>query len=347
MLTMDIYKPNYTSTTLILDGAHAIRRAMYQPNTRELSNKIGVPTGAIYSFFNSLKSTLSSIRATSLVVTWEGGHSERRSTLYPDYKKRENTGEEPEKDNFGMTDFQYYSHQLSWIQKLLECYGIPQVSVSGKEGDDVLFQCCKIIKGNKVIVSEDRDFFSLVNESTSCYRPIKKEYVTYDNFELVTGYRTPRHFLYAKCIVGDGSDNIPAVAKGVGDGTVSKILERIEKEEDVTTENILKEAAIMNNSRTNKLVAAGASSINRNLDLIDISKESFDIFQLQEIVSILEKQYYPNVEMINKLFNHLDFSVNTINYITNSLINMSSYPLSTLVNKNYLREVAMGSTSII
>lgn len=344
---MEAYTPNYAPTVLILDGAHAVRRAMYTPNTRELSNNQGVPTGGIYSFFNSLQTTITSIRAQALVVCWEGGHSERRMTLYPEYKDRHiDPNEPPEVDSFGMTDGQYYVHQLSWITKILEYYGIPQLSVKGKEGDDTLYQTTRLLRGNKVIVSEDRDFFSLISEDISCYRPIKKEFVDLGSFESVTGYPTPRHFLYAKCMAGDGSDNIPSVAKGVGEGTISKVLLRIEKPEEVTTQRILKEAADLNNFRARKLVEAGADPINRNLDLIDISKESFDIFQLKGLVETLDKQAYPNLVMTTKLFNVLNFNADTTNYINMNLSRLSTYPLTQLLNKDYLKKVAMFGTSI-
>ena len=345
---MESYSPNYSATTLILDGAHAVRRGMYAPNTRSLSNNQGVPTGGIFSFFNSLKSTISSIRANALVVIWEGGHSERRNAIYPEYKDRHiDPDAPPELDQFGMTDYQYYGHQLSWIQKILEYYGIPQLCVPGKEGDDTLYQATRLLRGHKVIVSEDRDFFSLVSDDIACYRPIKKEYVELGSFQRITGYKSPRHFLYGKCMLGDGSDNIPAVAKGVGEGTVLSVLDRIEDPEEVTTSRILKEAASFHKTRHDKLVAAGEQAINRNLDLIDISRESFDIFQLKSLVETLEKQVYPDTVMTTKLFRALDFSQDTINFINNSLVNMSTFPISQLVDKSYLKKVVMFGTSIL
>lgn len=345
---MEYYQPNYRPTILIVDGNYFIRRAMYTPSTRELSNKQGMPTGAIYSFFNSLRSTVSSIQCNALIIAWDGGHSQRREEIYPEYKDRHiDPDAPPELDNFGMTDSQYFSHQLSWIEKILEYYGIPQVRIPGKEGDDTIYQITRLLKGNKVLISEDADYFSLIREDVAVYRPIKKQYVDLGNFESITGYYTPRHFLYAKSILGDGSDNIPSVAKGVGESTVKSILNNIEDEKDVTTSRILKEAASFKKSRFDKLVLAGETPINRNLDLIDISRESFDIFQLKSIIDILEKKLYPNGQMINKLFATLDFSSDTVRYISGSLMRMSEFSLSPLVNNEYLREVAMNGSSIL
>lgn len=345
---MDTYQPSYAPTTLVADGAFFIRRAMYAPNTRELSNSQGMPTGGIYSFFNSLASTLTSFRCNALVVTWEGGHSERRMELYPEYKDRHIDPDAPvEVDQFGMTDYQFYSHQLSWVQKILECYGIPQVQVKGKEGDDVLYQTLHLLKGNKIIVSEDRDFFSLVSDTVSCYRPIRKEFVELGSFEDITGYKSPRHYLYAKCLMGDGSDNIPSVAKGVGEGTISKILKRIDNPEEVTAQRILKEAAEMGDFRSKKLVAAGSAPLNRNLDLIDISRESFNVFELQSIVDTLKKQVYPNMAMVNKLFGILNFGQDIVNVTNMKLGNLSSFPLAQLIDEDYMKGYIKNQTSML
>lgn len=343
-MSIDSYSPQYKPTILIVDGNYFIRRAMYTPSTRELSNKQGMPTGAIYSFLNSLRSTIQSIQCNAVIIAWDGGHSSRREAIYPQYKDRGiDPDAPPELDNFGMTDYQYFSHQLSWVEKILELYAVPQVRVQGKEGDDTIYQLTKLLKGNKIIISEDGDYFSLIKEDIAVYKPIKKQYVDLGNFEDITGYLTPRHFLYAKSILGDGSDNIPPVAKGVGDTTVKSILSKIDNEEEVTTTRIIKEAASFKKSRYDKLVVAGESAINRNLDLIDISRESFDIFQLKSIIDTLEIKQYPNLQMVGKIFYNLDFGADTINGIGFSLNRMSEFSLSPLVNKDYLKEVAMNN----
>jgi 5'-3' exonuclease len=268
--------------------------------------------------------------------------------IYPEYKDRGiDPNAPPELDDFGMTDYQYYCHQVSWIQKILECFGIPQLKVDGKEGDDTLYQATRLLRGHKVIVSEDRDFFTLIREDLSCFRPVRKEYVELGNFREVTGHKSPRHYLYAKSIIGDGSDNIPAIAKGVGEKTVLDVLNLIDDPAEVTSSRILREASTFKKARYDKLVLAGESAINKNLDLIDISREAFTIFELQSLVDILEKKIYPNVEISAKIFRTLEFNPETVDYITKNLLNMSTYPLSQLLNKDYLKSVMMGNTSIL
>lgn len=338
---MNTYSVDMRPTVLLIDGAHALRRSMYASNLRELSNSQGMPTGAIYGFMNILRAAVTSMSANSLVVCWEGGHSERRLSVYDDYKKREYE-EEPERDVNGYTDYEYYCHQLSWVQKILEMLGVHQLRVEGKEGDDVLYQAAHLLSGRKIIISEDRDFYALVSDEVSLYRPIKKEYIDLNNFTDISGYLSPTHYLYGKVLLGDGSDNIPSVAKGVGEKTVLSILDRIEDPTEVSPARILKEAASIGSSRTMKLVEAGESTIIRNLDLIDISREPFDVFQLQSLAKELESQKYPNISMLRKLFGVLEFNESNSTSMINKLSQMSEYPLNHLVDHEYIKRVMRG-----
>lgn len=339
---MQVYEVDMRPNILLIDGAHALRRSMYAQNLRELSNSQGMPTGAIFGFLNIIKSAINSMSASSLVVAWEGGHSARRLQVYDKYKYRD-YDEEPERDIHGYTDYEYYSHQLSWVQKLLESLGIHQLKVEGKEGDDVLFQASKLINGRKIIISEDRDFYSLVSEDTSIYRPIKKEFIDLENFqESSGGYPSPTHYLYGKVLLGDGSDNIPSVAKGAGEKTILDVLTRIEKPEDVNPKSILAEAAKLGGFRHMKLVDAGEAPIIRNLDLIDISREKFDVFQLQSIADNLSTHIYPNFAIADKLFRVLEFSDENTRGLKSKIASMSEFSLNNFINKDYIKNVMMG-----
>ena len=339
---MNTYEPKVDPLILVCDGAHMLRRNMYINNLRELTNSTGMPTGAIYGFMNSLTAAVNSMNASSLVVCWEGGHSERRLSIYDQYKHRD-VEENPEKDINGYTDYEYYKHQLSWIQKILECLGVHQISIGGKEGDDVLYQVSHMIDAKKVLISEDKDFYALVDENLSIYRPIKKQYIDINTFEEVSGgYKTPQHFLYGKVLLGDGSDNIPSVCKGVGESTVLKILDRVEDPSELSPTRILKEALSIGNARCMRLYDQGSAPIERNLDLIDISREPFDVFQLKNIQDNLETEKSTDVISLGKLYHVLEFSEKTTRFITSRLLEMSHFPLSKYIDKNYIKSVLIG-----
>lgn len=340
--TVNISKP----VILLIDSAHALRRSMYQPNLRELSNSRGMPTGGIYGYFNSLRSAVNSMSASSVLICHEGGHSQRRKAVYEHYKERQ-IEEEPERDMHGYTDYEYYSHQLSWVEKILESLGVHQLRVPGKEGDDIIFQATRLLKGQKIIISEDSDFFSLISEEVAVYRPIKKVYVDLNNFEEITGVPSPTHYLYAKVMSGDGSDNIPGICKGVGGKTIREILSRIEDPHEVNPHRIIKEASLIKGSRYQKVVDAGVAPIIRNLDLIDISRESFNIFELESLSENLSHQLYPSIDTAHKLFDALEFNKSHTDTLINRLSLLSTYSLAPLIDKEYIRRVMLGETSAL
>lgn len=344
---METYNLNISEPVILLiDAAHMLRRAQYAGNLRELSNSTGMPTGGIYGFMNSLKSAINGMSASSVIVCHEGGHSQRRKELYEHYKER-SYEEEPARDINGYTDYEFYTHQLSWIEKILENLGIPQLRVSGKEGDDIIFQSTRLLKGKKIIISEDSDFFSLISEDVAVYRPIKKLYVDLVNFQEVTELPSPKHYLYSKVMSGDGSDNIPSICKGVGWKTIKDILCSIEDPNELNPQSIVREASKFKGSRYRKVVEAGTSPIIRNLDLIDISREEFNIFELESLADELSRQRYPNVELANKLFSLLEFNDRSSEYIVSRLSLISSFSLAPFVDRDYMKRVMMGITSTL
>lgn len=336
-------KPSYESTSLIVDGAHALRRSMYQPSYRELSTSSGMPTGAIYGVCRILCSLQNKFGATSIVMSLEGGHSERRQSLYPDYKKRD--GVDEVQSDTGMTDFEYYIHQQSWIRKLVESLGIHVVSVQGKEGDDTIFQLSHLIKGKKIVVSEDKDFYTLISPTISVYRPIRDEHITYENFTEATGYASPVHYLYAKVLLGDGSDNIPAVCKGVGEKTVADVLSKIDSS-DLSYKSLIESASSFTASRYKKLAMLEESVFNRNMDLIDISREPFTVPELMSIISSLKRDIAQS-DIAEKLMRVLEFSDVTKIPLRELGAVSQTTPVKYMINDEYVREVIEGTATPI
>lgn len=339
-----MFKPNYDPITLIIDGNHTLHRALHQSNYRELSNSKGMPTGIVYGFCSILKGIVNKLGASSVIVAFDGGHSKRRMDLYEDYKKRE-PDEEVHPDT-GMTQAQYFRHQFSWVKALLDKLGIINISIEGREGDDLIFQLAHMIRGKKIIVSEDRDFCSLITEDISLYRPIRGEVINLVNFKEATGCSTPKHFLYQKVMVGDGSDNIPQVCKGVGETTINKILETI-PDSELSPTKIIEVAKSMTGSRYQKLAMVGTASIERNLGLIDIEREEFTVFDLTEISDKIKEERVPDINMAHKIMGALEFGMETQNSLIELSNQVSSYPTKELVVDDYIRDKMLGSVSAV
>lgn len=337
-------KPKYDPVTLIIDGNHALCRSIYQPSYRELSTSRGMPTGGIYGFCSILKGLANKLGASSVVVVFDGGHSKRRIDIYGDYKKRE-PDEEVHEDT-GMTTAQYFQHQFSWIKTLLDKLGILTLSVQGREGDDLIFQVAHLLRGKKIIVSEDRDFCSLVTEDTSLYRPVKGEMITDSNFKEATGCETPKHFLYQKVMLGDGSDNIPSVCKGIGPAAVDSILKDI-SESELSPERIIEVAKTKKGVKYDRLVMGGTAPIERNLGLIDISREEFSNLELMDICDSLKKERVQDLPNATKLMNALEFSHDTQYALREFSAQVYGFDTGSLVDTSYIRERMSGhSTSL-
>lgn len=337
---MNNFSPNYRATTLFLDGAHTLRRSMYIDSIRELSTSKGVPSGGVFGFMKSLLAACNTLSASSIVVCLEGGHSPRRKALFEGYKVREPV-EVEERDMHGMTDYEYYRHQLSWIESLLSSLGVPQIRVIGKEGDDVLYRAVHMVSGNKIIVSEDKDFYSLVSPEVSVYRPISKEYIEMSNIQQYGDCRSPLQFLYMKALLGDGSDCIPQVAKGVGGGTVKKLLDLI-PDEELSAERIIQESAKSSSARTKKIAEAGIEVLRRNIDLVDISREPFDFNEITRVSDALSRPRTVDLEKAGKIMRALEFSDDTISSIVGKVVPMMSFPLNELVDSTYVKRVIEG-----
>lgn len=337
---MDFNKPVYEPTTILIDGNHALCRSLYQPSYRELSNSQGMPTGGIYGFYSILKGLSRKFGANSIVVLFDGGHSVRRTLLYEDYKKRDK--EDDVQEDTGMTHGDYFSHQLSWIRKLLDLLGIPNFSLPGVEGDDLIFQITHLVRGKKIIVSEDRDFCTLISETTSLYRPVKGEIVSLENFKEATSCQTPKHFLYQKVLNGDGSDNIPQACKGVGSTTIDTLLQQM-TEEELSPEGIISKAASLSGSRFVKLSLVELRVLRRNLDLIDISREEFSVPDLLRISEYLRTPLSVNYDLAEKIMDALEFSAQTRETIYELSRLAQNSPLADLVTDQHIMDKMTGS----
>ena len=116
---------------------------------------------------------------------------------------------------------------------------IKQLIFEGVEADDLIALCVNlpIYKGwQKLILSNDKDFYQLLNEETVIYRPTVKRYMTITNV-LNEFHIHPTNFTLARAIAGDASDNLPG-APGVGLKTVVKYFPQVSSSVPATLPSI-------------------------------------------------------------------------------------------------------------
>ena len=192
---------------------HAAARMPFQMTT-----KAGFPTGATYVFARTLKKLVEEHNPEYLISCTEGGGSEFREALYPEYKANRKSEGTP-------SDLQ---RQFPYIERLLAAYRFPTVSVKGYEADDILGTLATKLYAdpdNQIyIVTGDKDMFQLVNDRTFIINPMKDLLADAQKVELIVGV-PPNQVTDVMALRGDTVDNIPG-APGIGEKSSVAIIKQ-------------------------------------------------------------------------------------------------------------------------
>ena len=271
----------------IVDGSYFLHRSLKVPEIYELMFN-GVRTGGIFQFLRLLCYELKDQGGLPLVV-FDGGLSPKRLEVYPNYKRSEDKLEDAKKfENNeltkeqkkiyeeGMEYLETYRYSRKVIIDILNKLGVPVVIMNQVEGDDIIAVASRMKEvGESVILTDDKDLIQLATPTTKIYRPMRKEEWTYDR--LVEEFISPDHYMFIKAVVGDGSDNIPQVCKGVG-GAKAKILADIYYSPNGGFEGIAK--YLEDNKRykwvQNLLNTDYVNNITRNLELVNLLGNIYD-----------------------------------------------------------------------
>jgi len=235
----------------------------------------GHPIGGTKGFMKSMQKVIRQVSPDEIVVCWDGGGgSRKRRETNKNYK----SGRKPirlNRSTHNLTEDEEFKNKL-WQQiRLVEYLNempILQIMIDEIEADDVIAfttQSDFYSGWNKIIVSMDKDFIQLMDDSTILLRPIKDELVTKKTVLEEYGIH-PRNFALARAIAGDKSDNLPGV-KGVGLGTIKKRFPFMAEDRDVFLEEIVEFC----NNEKKKLVVH-----KRVVEAEEVIKENYKIMQL-------------------------------------------------------------------
>ena len=116
---------------LLVDGNNLAARSFHALG--ELSTSENERTGAIYGFLKGLSwcryKTKTPLFQT--IIFWDGGHSERRIKLYPQYKKGRRLNEDKR-------ERESYHRQLEAIREIMATVGCRQLLIPDVEADDLI-----------------------------------------------------------------------------------------------------------------------------------------------------------------------------------------------------------------
>lgn len=238
---------------LLVDGMNTfIRSWTVTPTMNDNGDHVGGITGTLKSIGYAIRE----VNPTRVVVVFDGKNgSKRRKKKFGDYKSsRKDTrfrvnrqyddlmNEEEEKESM--------RRQLVALVDIMDYLPITTMVYDGIEADDVIAYISRQILTNgeqSVVMSTDKDFLQLVNDTTIVWSPTKKK--LYNRKEVYNEFGIyPKNLLLYRALSGDKSDDIPGI-NGVGLKTLLKRWPEMGGEDKVTKEQIIERASTTRNKK--------------------------------------------------------------------------------------------------
>ena len=142
-------------TLFLIDGSSQMYRAYHAFRGRGLSNQEGQTTHAVYVFVTMLRKLIADHKPAYHRRVVRSGRPTFRDEIAADYK----ANRAPMPDDL--------AEQINWVHQACEALGVPILTVTGYEADDVIGTMATraAAAGFEVaIVSIDKDFFQLVRD---------------------------------------------------------------------------------------------------------------------------------------------------------------------------------------
>ena len=201
----------------LIDAHYMLHRAAHVKELSILRSSWGASTGGALGVLRGIHDTLDRFPLCDRVVlVFDGGISQRRRKIYPNYKVREAV--DVAEHAAYMTMFR---ENRDLLQSLAPTLGVRSVELKHREADDLIGLLATKAENQGelvVIVSDDKDMYQLVSRNIWVYRPMAQQVVRIDTFPGVTGGITWGHWLLYRATTGDASDRIPGI-EGVGEKT--------------------------------------------------------------------------------------------------------------------------------
>lgn len=196
---------------ILVDGSSYLYRAYYAPP--HLTNSKGEATGAVYGVINMLRSLLKQYSPSHIAVVFDAKGKTFRNELYAEYKAQR----PPMPDDL--------RSQIAPLHRIIKAMGLPLVSISGVEADDVIgtlaLQASK--DGRKTVISTgDKDMAQLVDDNITLINTMTDTILGPEGVKTKFGIG-PELIIDLLALMGDKADNIPGLP-GVGEKTALAML---------------------------------------------------------------------------------------------------------------------------
>ncbi len=202
------------SRLILVDGSSYLFRAFHA--LPPLANSKGLNTGAAKGVIGMLKRLQADNPNDHLVVIFDAKGPTFRNEIYSEYKA--NRPPMPEE----------LREQIEPIQNVIRAMGLPLISISGVEADDVIGTLSEMATAEKrpvLISTGDKDMAQLVNDYVTLVNTMTQ--VVLDRDGVVEKFGVPPELIIdLLALMGDSVDNIPGVA-GVGEKTALALLQNL------------------------------------------------------------------------------------------------------------------------
>jgi len=208
---------------MVIDAMNTLIRSF---SLLKAMNPDGYHIGGLVGFLRSLGFLVRTFEPSRVIIVWDGkGGSANRKNINPEYKANRATSRIT---HWGLYDTKEEETealigQLNRVRDYLECLPVQQIMMEKLEADDIMAYIGKQASDSNVkkctIVSSDKDFLQLVDDTIEVYAPIKKIVYTEANIREGLNGIIPENYNIVKALLGDNSDNLKGV-KGLGIKTI-------------------------------------------------------------------------------------------------------------------------------
>lgn len=205
---------------ILVDGSSYLYRAYHA--FPPLTNSQGEPTGAMYGVLNMLRSLIIQYKPSHVAVVFDAKGKTFRDELYEEYK----SNRPPMPDDL--------REQIAPLHEMVQAMGLPLLSISGVEADDVIGTLAlkAAADGRDVLISTgDKDMAQLVTPKITLINTMTNVILGPDEVKEKYGV-PPELIIDFLALMGDSSDNIPGVP-GVGEKTALGLLQGIGSLDDI------------------------------------------------------------------------------------------------------------------
>ena len=199
---------------LIVDGQNTFIRSFA---VNPAINEDGLHIGGMMGFLKSVRYTCDVLKPSRCIIVFDGKDgSKRRRKIYPEYKENRKVkqrlnrnvdwGTAPQDEEESM------KQQMGRLIEYLEQLPLTLISVDGIEADDTIAYISQQLlpKSDIFIMSTDKDFLQLVDDTTIVWSPTKKKLYNKELVKDEYGIES-KNLLLFRVLDGDTSDNISRV----------------------------------------------------------------------------------------------------------------------------------------